>query len=99
MESNVDVPSQRKVQKRTCKLMGNMFSFSIVAEDSQWADHCIDLAIDEIKRIEALLTTFKDDSQTNKINSAAGLRPVVVDREVFNLIQRSIKISELTQGA
>ena len=79
--------------------MGNMFSFSVVAEDSQWADHCIDLAIDEIKRIEALLTTFKDDSQTNKINSAAGLRPVVVDREVFNLIQRSIKISELTQGA
>jgi len=79
--------------------MGNMFSFSIVAADCQWADHCIDLAIEEIKRIEALLTTFKDDSQTNKINRAAGLQPVVVDREVFNLIQRSIKISELTQGA
>jgi len=76
-----------------------MFSFSIVAADCQWADHCIDLAIEEIKRIEALLTTFKDDSQTNKINRAAGLQPVVVDREVFNLIQRSIKISELTQGA
>ena len=76
-----------------------MFSFSIIAADCQWADHCIDLAIEEIKRIEALLTTFKDDSQTNKINRAAGLQPVVVDREVFNLIQRSIKISELTQGA
>ena len=99
MRNNVDEGTQRKVQKRTCKLMGNMFSFSVVAEDIQWADHCIDMAIEEIKRIEALLTTFSDDSQTNKINSAAGLWPVVVDREVFNLIQRAIKISELTQGA
>ena len=79
--------------------MGNMFSFSVATADIQWANHCIDLAIEEIKRIEALLTTFKDDSQTNKINNAAGLHPVVVDREVFELIRRSIKISELTQGA
>ena len=99
MENNVNVAAQQAVQKRTCKLMGNMFSFSVVASDSQWADHCIDLAIEEIKRIEALLTTFKDDSQTNQINNAAGLQPVVVDREVFNLIERSIRISELTQGA
>jgi thiamine biosynthesis lipoprotein len=99
MESNAAVQERQMVQKRTCKLMGNIFSFSVVAEDVLWADHCIDLAIEEIKRIEALLTTFKDDSQTNKINDAAGVRPVVVDREVFDLIQRSIRISALTQGA
>jgi thiamine biosynthesis lipoprotein len=99
MGNNSPVLDQHKVQKRTCKLMGNMFSFSVVATDMHWADHCIDRTIGEIKRIEDLLTTFKEDSQTNKINNAAGIHPVVVDREVFDLIQRSIKISQLTQGA
>jgi thiamine biosynthesis lipoprotein len=88
-----------KVFKRTCKLMGNMFSFSVVHDDQRWAEHCIDLAIAEIKRIESLLTTFQPDSQTNQINRAAGIHPVTVDSEVFDLISRSIRISELTQGA
>jgi FAD:protein FMN transferase len=87
------------VYKRTCKLMGNMFSFSIVHDDEGWASHCVDLAVDEIKRIEALLTTFNDDSQTNQINLGAGVNPVQVDKEVIDLISRSIKISDLTQGA
>jgi thiamine biosynthesis lipoprotein len=97
--NNVSTLQHGKVYRRTCKLMGNMFSFSIIHEDDDWATHCIDLAVDEIKRIESLLTTFKDDSQTNKINVAAGKYPVKVDKEVFDLIRRSLKISELTQGA
>lgn len=76
-----------------------MFSFSIIHEDEDWASHCINRAIDEIKRIESLLTTFKDDSQTNQVNLAAGIHPVKVDKEVFDLIRRSSKISKLTQGA
>jgi FAD:protein FMN transferase len=99
MENSVVGIDQRNVYKRTCKLMGNMFSLSVVHDDEKWSNQCMDLAVDEIKRIEALLTTFSDDSQTNRINRDAGVRPVVVDKEVFDLISRSIKISELTQGA
>jgi thiamine biosynthesis lipoprotein len=80
-------------------LMGNRFEFSIVSEDKKWAHHQINIAVNEIKRIESLLTTFKEDSQTNQINKFAGTQPVKVDKEVFDLIARSIKISELTQGA
>jgi thiamine biosynthesis lipoprotein len=87
------------IQKRALKLMGNRFELSVVSNDEIWAQQCIDAAINEISRIEKLLTTFSDDSQTNAINRDAGIAPVKVDREVFNLIKRSIKISELTQGA
>lgn len=79
--------------------MGNMFTILVTADDSAWAQRCIDLAIDEIRRIETLLTTFREDSQTNAINRAAGVAPVEVDREVFDLIERSIRISDLSQGA
>ncbi len=79
--------------------MGNRFEISVVAEDKAWAVVRIDDAIAEIQRIEALFTTFKEESQTNQINAQAGITPVKVDREVFELIKRSLRISRLTQGA
>jgi FAD:protein FMN transferase len=81
------------------KLMGNRFEISVVSEDENWANERIEKAISEISRIEQLLTTFRTDSQTNLINESAGIKPVRVDKEVFELIQRSLKISNLTQGA
>ena len=51
--------------KRVLKLMGNRFEISVVADDEAWANERIDEAIEEIRRIEKLLTTFSDDSQTN----------------------------------
>jgi len=87
------------VHKRVLRLMGNRFEISVVSDDEQFANNCIDSAIAEIRRIEKLLTTFNEGSQTNEINSQAGIGPVMVDKEVFDLVTRSIKISGLTQGA
>ena len=85
--------------KRAQRLMGNTFEITVVAADERWAQEKIDLAVAEISRIEQLLTTFNEDSQTNQINRQAGIRAVKVDREVFDLIQRSIRISGVTDGA
>ncbi len=79
--------------------MGNSFEFTLVGENESWAAAMIDVAVTEIKRIEALLTTYRDTSQTYAINANAGIQPVIVDREVFDLVQRSLKISSITDGA
>jgi len=88
-----------QVFKKDCKLMGNRFELSVVATDEKRANETIEAGIDEIKRIEKLLTTFSDDSETNRVNSNAGIQPVIVSRETFELIKRSVSISKLTQGA
>ncbi|TSD63323.1 FAD:protein FMN transferase [Inquilinus sp. KBS0705] len=93
------IKSELTVHKRVLKLMGNRFEISVVSSNAEWANRRIDMAIEEISRIEKLLTTFSDDSQTNQINANAGIAPVKVDKEVFDLIARSLKISDLTQGA
>lgn len=77
--------------------MGNRFAISVVSPDADWANARIDDAIAEISRLERLLTTYDDQSQTNWINAGAGIRPVVVDAEVFALIERSLRLSALTQ--
>jgi FAD:protein FMN transferase len=79
--------------------MGNRFEITVVHQNDSFANECIDAAVAEIQRIEKLFTTFSDDSQTNLINRNAGIQPVKVDKEVYDLILRSIKISQLTQGA
>ena len=88
-----------RLHQRTQRLMGNRFAISVVGHDAAWADACIDAAIAEIQRIERLLTTYDDASQTNRINARAGVEPVRVDAEVVSLIGRSLRLSELTQGA
>ena len=84
---------------RVLKLMGNRFEFTVIAPDKQSGEQAIDQAIEEVKRIEEILSTFRDSSQANKINRFAGIKPVKVDEEVLNLIERSNKISALTDGA
>lgn len=79
--------------------MGNDFEITIVSDNESRAYEMIALGVAEIKRIERLLTTFRDDSETNRINQAAGIHPVQVSEETFRLIQRSLRISSVTQGA
>ena len=85
--------------QRTDLLMGNRFDLGIVSENSSDANAGLAEAVEEIKRIERLLTTFDERSQTNQINAHAGIAPVEVDQEVFDLITRAQKIANLTQGA
>ncbi|MEI6189850.1 MAG: FAD:protein FMN transferase [Chitinophagia bacterium] len=85
--------------KKEMKLMGNHFEITVVGTDEKWAFEKIDLGVAEIKRIETLLTTFDESSETNLINANAGIEPVKVSSEILNLIDRSIRISSVTQGA
>ena len=85
--------------RRTIRLMGNRFEISVVGKDAVWADDCIDNAITEIARVEKLLGAFSDESKMNEINRNAGIKPVKINAEILRLIDRSIKISELTHGS
>lgn len=84
---------------RTTTLMGCRFDFTIIAEDSLQAEKYIDQAIDEVVRIDNLISDWKSESQISKVNQNAGIRPVKVDREVLELTRRAIYISEITHGA
>jgi thiamine biosynthesis lipoprotein len=87
------------VYHKSLKLMGNLFQLSAISDNEDWANECIDAGIDEIRRIEKLLTTYNEESETALINRNAGIKPVAVSEETFNIIERSIKISRVTQGA
>ena len=79
--------------------MGSRFDITVVAKDPVEANEYIDLAVNEITRIEQLISSWDANTQTSEINRNSGMKPVKVDAELFDLIQRSIGISKLTDGA
>ncbi|MCU0386022.1 MAG: FAD:protein FMN transferase [Flavihumibacter sp.] len=87
------------IRKRTLTLMGSRFDITIVGTDSSTAENHIDKAITEIDRIEQLISDWIPSSQVSAINRMAGIQPVKVDRELLELTQRALRISELTKGA
>ena len=89
----------QQIFKRDLGLMGCKFEITVVATSQKEADEYIDLAVGEIQRIEELISSWKPTSQTSAINKNAGIKPVKVDDELFQLIKRSIDISAITDGA
>ncbi len=84
---------------RSVKLMGNNFTITLVAKDNTLAQKQMDIAVAEIRRIEALFTTYSNESETALINKNAGIKPVLVCKEMYSLIERCAGISNITQGA
>ncbi len=89
----------QQIYRRTLKLMGSRFDISVVAQDSLKANTYIDIAVNEISRIEKLISSWDSKSQTSEIIRNAGIKPVRVSNELFRLIERSLAISKLTDGA
>lgn len=79
--------------------MGSRFEITVVAKNATEAEQYLDAGVNEIKRIEKLISSWDPQSQTSEINRNAGKHPVQVDPELFDLIQRAIGISGITDGA
>jgi thiamine biosynthesis lipoprotein len=97
--SVVTASGQTKSYKEVLLLMGSRFEITAVSDNEATANNAIKAGITEIKRIESLISSWDSTSQTSEIIRNAGLKPVKVDKELFNLIKRSKKVSDLTHGA
>ncbi len=81
------------------RLMGSDFELIVCSETDEQSKRWLQTGIEEIQRLEFLLTEFSGTSETSKINKNAGVSAVPVSEEVISLIQRCIQLSKLTQGA
>ncbi|WP_185116460.1 FAD:protein FMN transferase [Elizabethkingia ursingii] len=89
-----------QVQKsRLVTLMGSRFQITLVDKDSISAEQNIDKAIAEITRIENLISEWRPETQISQVNQNAGIKPIKVDKEVFDLTKKGIYFSKLTDGA
>ena len=93
------VAQSQIAHKRKLFLLGSPFELTVVAQDTLQGNIFIDQGIAEVKRIENLISDWIPTTLISEINRNAGIRPIKVTTELYDLVERSIKISELTSGA
>lgn len=85
--------------KKKVSMLGSPFEITVVAKDSIEGNYFTDLAIAEVKRIENQISDWIPTTPISMVNKNAGIQAVKVDSEVYELVARAIKISEITEGA
>lgn len=84
---------------RTAAIMGTRIYVEVWADDAAQGNAAIDAVMAEMRRIDALMSHYKPDSELSQINLRAAAEPVKVDPELFDLIRLSTHFSEITAGA
>ena len=85
--------------KRKLNMLGSPFEMTVIAQDTVQGNQFCNWAIAEVKRIENLISDWIPTTQISQVNKNAGIKPIQVDKEVFSLVERAIKISQITSGA
>lgn len=86
------------VVKRTQMHMGTLVSITAVAPTDQAAHSAINAGFQEVKRLEQLLSTWIPGSELSLVNASAGIRPVPVSFETWEVVQRAKQAAGLTGG-
>ncbi len=85
--------------KQQRDLMGTRVSIELWHEDETEARDCSARAFAEIGRIEALMSTYRDDSEITFVNNNAAINAVPISDELALLVERSLHFSQVSNGA
>jgi thiamine biosynthesis lipoprotein len=84
---------------RSEAIMGTRNTVEVWSEDRVKGEAAISSVFDDMRRIDRLMSTWKEDTEVSLVNREASRHPVKVSQELFDLLRESVKYSELTQGA
>jgi len=80
-------------------IMGTEIHVELWHENEQQGNALTGAVIEEMHRIDAMMSTYKDDSELSHINAMAANGPVTVSSELLSLIIRALDYSVITSGA
>ena len=79
--------------------MGTAINVELWHADAVRGRELIQAVMDEMHRIDELMSTYKPDSELSRVNAGAVTAPVAVSSELFRLIRRALEYSDITHGA
>ena len=80
-------------------VMGTFAHIVAVAQNAGTAKDCIRTALEEIHNVDNQMSDYKSDSDISRANREAYEKPVQVSKSTFEVLQRSIEFSKMTDGA
>src|SRR5262245_56228007 len=92
-------PAHAEWVSREEAIMGTRIAVELWASDRPRGDELITQVMDEMRRVDELMSTYKPTSQVSKVNAEAASHPVVVEPDLFGLLQMALEFSRITEGA
>lgn len=80
-------------------IMGTRMVVELWADDAEQGNAAIDAVLDEMRRIDQAMSTYKPTSEVSKVNAEAAKHPVKITQELFDLLTQAIEFSRITDGA
>jgi FAD:protein FMN transferase len=90
---------EEAVYKQTREMMGTIISITVVGEPEAKAAPAVSAALDEMKRLEGVLSEWLPDSEISRINAAAGEHAVKVSDDTLAVVQAGLAVSRFSHGA
>ena len=84
--------------ERSLDAMGTTYTIAAYGPDRFALDFAMDLAFDEARRLDSMLSNYRPESEWSKVNREAFQRPVEVSEELFSLLQACISYSRQSEG-
>jgi thiamine biosynthesis lipoprotein len=97
--TRLQTPRLVSVESPNRLVMNTIAKIIAVAPDEKTAQASINAAFDEVYRLEKLMNRFDPNSQLSLISRTAAKEPVKVDKALFEILQKSLYYSKLTNGA
>lgn len=91
--------SEVKIIKQTRMIMGTFAEVSVYSKDEKTAGQAVEGALDEMERMDRIMSNYKQDSDLSQVNKHAAKSPVPCQGELLDVIERSHYYSELSGGA
>lgn len=88
-----------KLYTKSGFIMGSLMNISIYERDEKKVNSIVKMAFDEVKRLDRLMSNYKDDSELSRINREAAKGRTVCDGELLYIIGQSLYYSKITDGA
>ena len=85
--------------KRSRPMMGTVFEISVADVAPALASKAVNAALDEIARLETVLSEWQATSDISKVNQAAGQHPVKVNEELIQVVTAGLEVSAWSRGA
>ena len=93
------LPALAEWYSREEAIMGTAVRVELWHDNAAAARDAMSAVMDEMHRIDASMSPYKPESELSRINREAAQKPVVISKEMFDLITRSIEFSKLSDGA
>lgn len=97
---SIAVPARAEwVERTTDGIMGTRIAVELWAQDAAAGNTAIDAVLEEMRRVDAAMSTYKPTSELSLVNAKAAGGPVQISAELFELLATSLEYSRITDGA